>query len=124
MIASAQPHLFGGGNANREYYARLAAAGVPVIFGSDAPMTDLDPFFTLRAAVGPENGDGLIWESAVRRMTVGPAWAEFQEDSKGRIERGMVADIVVLGLERSGLASSFGGVRITIVDGRVVYRAD
>ncbi|MGD9587497.1 MAG: amidohydrolase [Pyrinomonadaceae bacterium] len=124
VIASAQPHLFGGANANREYYARLAKAGIPVIFGSDAPMTDLDPFFTLRAAVGPENGDVLIWESAVRRMTTGPAWAEFQEKVKGKIEPGMLADIVVLDPERSGLANSFGGVRFTIVDGRVVYRAD
>lgn len=124
VIASTQPHLFGGTNANREYYARLAAAGVQVIFGSDAPMTDLDPMLTLRAAVGPGSVDGSVWEAAVRQMTAGQAWAEFQESSKGSINPGMLADIVVLWPEKSGTAAFSGPVRITIVDGKEVYRAD
>lgn len=123
VIASVQPYLFVGLNANREYYGRLASAGIPVIFGSDAPMTEFDPFLTLRAASGGAEGGTTVWE-AVRRMTSAPAWAEFQEASKGRIEVGMLADIVVLGPEKAGTGAAFGQVRFTIVDGKVVYRAD
>jgi len=124
VIASVQPYLFGGINARREYYDRLLNAEIPVIFGSDAPMTEFDPFLTLRAGSGNTASDTANWKAAVSRMTLGPAAAEFQEKVKGKIEPGMLADFVVIDVEGNGGAAELGAVRFTIVDGRVVYRAD
>src|SRR5664279_1607780 len=55
--------------------AAFAAAGVPLAFGSDAPVTRLDPWGGVRAAVHPRNPEhalsalSLIHISAPTRRT-------------------------------------------------------
>ena len=70
IIASVQPAFDARWGGSRGMYAErlgadratamndlagLAAAGIPLAFGSDAPVTPLDPWGALRAAVQPSN---------------------------------------------------------------------
>ena len=70
----------------------------------------------------------LAVETAITAYTSGAAWASFDEQRKGTLEPGMLADIVVLsndvfdGMARARLASS--GAVLTVFDGKVVYRRD
>ena len=53
-------------------FAALAVAGVPLAFGSDAPVTALGPWAAVRAAVHPhEPGSALDVEAAFAAHTVG-----------------------------------------------------
>src|SRR5206468_7075164 len=64
---------------------------------------------------------------AVAAYTSGSAFAEFQETEKGTIERGKLADLVVLNDDIFKIApAAIKDVRVmtTIVGGRVVYSAD
>ena len=46
-------------------FAKLAARGVTLAFGSDAPVTAVDPWATVRAAVEHKTpGSGVTWEQA------------------------------------------------------------
>lgn len=60
-------------------YAALAAAGVPLALGSDAPVTPLDPWGSLRAAVHHRSpGSGLGVGAAFAAHTRGGRWAAGQ----------------------------------------------
>lgn len=121
IVASVQPHLFGG---DRTQYRTMVDAGMHVAFGSDAPMTDFNPMLTIYAAVsGPTS---LSVREAVYAYTVGSAYAEFQDAIKGTIEPGMLADLVVLSEDIfTAPPAGIPNVRVlmTIVNGRVVYEA-
>ena len=55
-------------------FADLAAAGVPLAFGSDSPVTPLGPWAAVRAATAPRNGTGpLSPETAFAAHTRGGA---------------------------------------------------
>ena len=83
-------------------------AGVRVCFGSDWTVAPLDPLLGISAAVTRRTLDGknpggwypaqmLTVEEAVRCYTLNNAYAEFCEHEKGSIEKGKLADLVVLG---------------------------
>ncbi len=62
-------------------YAALAAAGVPLALGSDCPVTPLDPWGTLRAAVAHRTpGSGLSARAAFSAHTRGGRRAARQDD--------------------------------------------
>jgi predicted amidohydrolase YtcJ len=73
----------------------LLASGVTLALGSDGP---LNPFLNLMfAVVHPDNpAEALTMEQAVRAYTTGSAFAEHQEQQKGRIVAGQLADLAVL----------------------------
>ncbi len=75
--------------------------------GTDFPIENINPLFTFYAAVArkdlkgfPENGfqikDALTREEALRGMTIWAAKGSFEENIKGSIEPGKVADFVIL----------------------------
>jgi len=75
--------------------------------------------------LGPE--ERLDALTALKAMTIWPAYQHFEENSKGSIEKGKVADLVVLSqnpitLPREQLLEL--KVMETIKDGESVYRAD
>jgi hypothetical protein len=85
----------------------LVSAGIPVAFGTDWPVEDLNPLRTLFAAVTrrlPQAEPGPAWypeerislEEAIRLYTLGSAYAEQQENRKGSLVPGKLADFVVL----------------------------
>jgi predicted amidohydrolase YtcJ len=73
----------------------LIEAGIPFALGSDGP---LNPYLNLMFAVmhpaRPE--EAITVEQAVEAYTCGSAFAEFQENEKGMIAPGKLADLAVL----------------------------
>jgi predicted amidohydrolase YtcJ len=105
----------------------LSAAGAHLAFGSDWPRLPLDPLASIRAVVHRttiQGSEQLTLKSAVNAWTSGPAWASFDDQRKGTIKPGMLADLVVL------TTNIFGGqakldsaeVALTMFDGKIVYR--
>ena len=108
-----------------------------MIFGShhDAPVALPDSMRVLSATVtrrtrsgyvlGPEQKVGVM--TALKAMTLWPAWQHFEESDKGSLENGKLADFVVL--SRSPLTTAEDEladieVEQTWKDGRLVYAAD
>jgi predicted amidohydrolase YtcJ len=85
----------------------LLKSGAVVCGGSDAPVERGEPMIEFYAAVGRksikgESGEGWHPEQAVTRdqalkmFTIWPAYAAFEENDKGSIEPGKLADFTVL----------------------------
>jgi predicted amidohydrolase YtcJ len=55
-------------------FAALAAAGVPLAFGSDSPVTDLNPWSTVRAAAGHRTPGAAISARAAFSAATRGAW--------------------------------------------------
>ncbi len=109
--------------------------GVKIAFGTDWTVEPLDPMIGLYAAVtrefpegGPEGGwfpdEKITLEQAIEFYTLGSAYAEFQEDVKGSITVGKLADLAVLNqnLFEIPLKEILNTkVDLTILGGKVVY---
>lgn len=122
IIASVQPWLFYRPARRDASLRALLAVGGRLAFGSDASMTDLNPLLGIFAAVE----SGLTVEQAVKAYTIDPAFAEFQENVKGTIETGKLADIVILSddiFKVVPVKIRETSVLFTIVNGRVVYKS-
>lgn len=102
---------------------------------SDAPVTALDPFSQLWSSMartsltGVVNGrdQRLTAYEGLQMLTTGPAWQVFEENRKGRIAPGMLADFVVL--DRNPLSTPLDRIRTirvmeTVKEGRTVWRRD
>ena len=110
-------------------------AGVPLAFGTDYPVEPVTPFRGLFAAITREDEArtmhfhpeaALTIGQALYAYTQGSAYAEFAESWKGRLAPGYSADFVVLDrdlvhVDPSALLHT--RVLVTVVSGRVVYRA-
>jgi hypothetical protein len=60
-------------------------------------------------------------------MTIWPAWQHFEEDQKGSIEAGKIADLVVLSADPTAVdPETLDGLKVleTIKEGRTVFRLD
>jgi predicted amidohydrolase YtcJ len=147
VIASVQPYhaiddgrwaeaRIGHDRASRTYAFRtFLNHGVRLAFGTDWDVAPLNPMLGLYAAVTRATLDGkhpegwfpeqkLTVAEAVEAYTMGSAYAEFQEQEKGSISPGKLADMVLL----SDDIFSIDPVRIrdvrvleTIVGGKVVF---
>ena len=134
-----------GRDRSRGAYAfrRLWDSGATVSFGSDSPGTNasryyLNPMLGIYAAVTrktlsgqPEGGwfpqEKLSVEEAIQAYTLNTAYAAYEEDIKGSISAGKLADLVVLSdnlIEMDPDAIKDVTVLTTIVGGRTVYSAD
>ena len=80
-------------------------AGVVIANGTDAPVEDVDPIESFYASVTRkrvDNGFEFFVEQAMTRgeaiysYTLGNAYAAFEENDKGSLEEGKLADIVIL----------------------------
>ena len=109
--------------------------GLPVSYGTDAPVESLDPLRNLYAAVTrrPLSG-GAPWQpqQAVTRAqalfcyTQGSAWQEFAEAEKGRLAPGFLADFTVLDRDYFTVPEADIPrlrVQVTVTGGQFVYRA-
>ena len=76
-------------------YAALAAAGVALALGSDSPVTGLDPWGTVRAAVAHRTpGSGLSARAAFAAHTRG-GWRAARDDAGGDLVPGAPATFAV-----------------------------
>ena len=119
-------------------YGSLRASGAHIAFGTDWPVVSLDPRYGLHVATTRTAPDGLPaggWipaerlsaADAVRAYTSDGAWASFDEQRKGTLEPGMLADIAILSANifpPDAAAVLDAHVSVTIFDGRVVYEQD
>jgi len=149
VIASVQPYHaiddgrfaeshIGHDRASRTYAFRtFLDHGVRLAFGTDWEVAPLDPVLTVYAAVTRATLDGknpngwfpeqkLSVAETIEAYTMGSAYAEFEENEKGSITPGKLADIVLL----SDDIFSIDLVRIrdakvlkTFVGGKLVYDA-
>ncbi len=115
-------------------------AGVVVAGGSDhmirydarEAINPYHPFFGIWMAVTRQMADGRVLgpeqritrEEALRMWTMNAAYLSFEEKTKGSLEPGKLADLVVI--DRDFLACPAADIRsiepvVTMVDGRVVY---
>ena len=79
-------------------YAALVAAGVPLALGSDAPVTPLDPWGTVRAAVDHRTpGSGLSARAAFSAHTRG-GWRAAGREGAGELTPGAPATFAVWAL--------------------------
>lgn len=82
----------------------LIDSGVVVTNGTDVPVEDIDPIASFYASVARITKDGeafypdqrMTREEALRSYTLNGAYAAFEEESKGSLEVGKLADVVVL----------------------------
>jgi hypothetical protein len=116
-------------------FRSLLDAGAVLAFGSDWTVAPLDPLQGIAAAVTRRTLDGrhpggwvpaqkITVEEAVRAFTVGAAFAEFQEQTKGTLAPGKLADLVMLDRDiwRIDPAEIQNArVLLTVMDGRVVF---
>ncbi len=113
----------------------LLDAGASVVNGTDAPVEDVDPIGSFYASVTRRLADGTTFfpeqcmtrEEALRSYTIDAAWAAFEEDLKGSLTPGKLADIVVLSNDLLTCPDEeilSTEVECTIVGGEVVYEAD
>jgi predicted amidohydrolase YtcJ len=119
-------------------FRSLIDAGATVAFGTDWTVAPLNPMLSVYAAVTRRTLDGqrpagwipeqkISVAEAVRAYTFGSAYAEFQENEKGTIARGKLADLVILSrdiFEIDPHEIDQVKVVLTIMDGRVVYEIE
>lgn len=127
-----------GGQRMRSSYSwhTMLKAGLTLAGGSDCPVEPADPLWGIYAAVTRKDMDGkpkgafypnerITVEEAVRMFTMGGAYAAFQEDQKGTLEPGKLADFAVLSEDLFRVAPDDIKdieVLMTVVGGEVAYR--
>jgi predicted amidohydrolase YtcJ len=124
---------YGPDRASRMFpCASFLNAGVPIAGSSDCPITFSDPLLNIHLAVNRETqtgqligGDERITVSeALRAFTMGGAYASFEEDKKGSVEVGKLADLVVLSEDLYAVPpEKIREVRaeLTMIGGDIVY---
>jgi len=116
-------------------WKRLEDAGVLMCSGTDAPIEGMNPLMNIYSAVTRKDPDGkpeggwrpdqkLSVDTALRMVTINGAIATAEEDVKGSIEVGKLADMVLISddpFEVEPDAIKDIKVLMTIVGGRTVY---
>jgi hypothetical protein len=118
-------------------FRSLLDSGAVLAFGSDWPVAPMKPLEGIYAAVTRRSDDGkhpagwipeqkITVAEALYAYTMGSAFAEFEDDIKGSLEPGKIADLVVLNediLHVSADDLARAQVEMTVVGGRVVYES-
>ena len=147
VIASMQPYhaiddgrwaekVIGHERSKTTYAFRsLIDAKAKVVFGSDWPVAPATPLEGIYAAVtrrtlDDKNPDGwfpeqkISVEQALRAYTIDAAYSSFEEKIKGSLEKGKLADFVVLNKNIFSIAPEKireAAVLNTVVGGKVVF---
>ena len=148
IIASQQPMHVALGDMNSEHpsgpwpdnlgpvrasrgwvWKSIQDAGGRLTFGSDWPVAPLEAtqgIFLVATRTGPSNAvpQRLPMRAALDGYTRWPAYASFEDQRKGQIAPGMLADLVILTtdvLAQTPAKASDIVVETTIFDGKVVY---
>jgi predicted amidohydrolase YtcJ len=147
VIASMQPYhaiddgrwaerLIGHERGKGTYAIRsLLDAGARLAFGSDwfvAPPTPLDGIYAAvtRRTLDDANPDGwypeqkIGIEDALRGYTTGSAYASFEDNDKGTLTRGKLADFVMIDRDLTAIPPATireARIMMTVVGGQIVY---
>jgi predicted amidohydrolase YtcJ len=147
VIASMQPYhciddgvwaekRIGQERAKGTYAFRtLLDSGATLAFGSDWFVAPMEPLMGIYAAVTRRTLDGkhpegwvpeqkITVAEAIRAYTLGSAYASFEENDKGSIETGKLADLAVLSgniLTADPVQIEKARVVMTVFDGTVIF---
>jgi predicted amidohydrolase YtcJ len=137
LIASVQPHFIvsdfwvvdrlGKTRARWVYPLKtLLGEGLIVASGSDCPVEPVDPLLGIWAAVARKSfpEERLTVEEAMKTYTLNAAYASFDENKKGTVENGKLADLTILSDDLFNIPPDEirkVSVDMTIVDGKIIY---
>jgi predicted amidohydrolase YtcJ len=137
LIASVQPHFVvsdfwvadrvGEDRARWVYpFKTLMKEGLIVTSGSDCPVEPIDPLLGVWAAVTRKTfeEESLTVEEALKTYTLNAAYASFDEERRGTIEAGKLADFTILSDDLFNVPpESIKDIRVEMVfvDGKMVY---
>lgn len=113
----------------------IKKSGAKLAFGTDFPVTSLNPMLEIYRAVtrvdysgSPENvwnkDERISLSEALKAYTYGPAYGTFREHELGTIEPGKLADIIVLDRNLFDVPQEEileAKVKLTITDGKIVF---
>lgn len=116
----------------------LRMAGARLIFNSDLTGSDHNVFYGLHSAITRQDKDGqpaggwypeqkMTPEEAVRGYSTWAAFASFAEGEAGQLAAGRLADLSALSVDPMTLGATSpgallaGNVRLTVVNGKVVF---
>ncbi len=114
----------------------VARTGAVIVGGSDWSVSSPDPLQAIQVALtrrGPGEPPGPAWipeervdlQTMLRAYTANGAWLCREEKSRGALEPGLAADLIVLDRDIFGLpAAEIGRAKVlwTLLEGREVYR--
>ncbi|HUF50789.1 MAG TPA: amidohydrolase [Longimicrobiales bacterium] len=111
----------------------LIDSGASIANGTDAPVEDVDPIASFYSSVSRRMNTGEVFypeqrmtrEEALRSYTINNAFAAFEEDIKGSLTVGKLADIVVLSKDIMTIPEAeipTARVDLTIVGGQIRYQ--
>jgi predicted amidohydrolase YtcJ len=114
-------------------WQKLMKSGAIVSNGTDAPVEDVDPIPNYYASVTRKLADGSVFfgDQKMSRMeglkayTINNAYAAFEEDIKGSLTPGKLADITVLSKDILTVPDDeirSATVSYTIIGGKVVFK--
>lgn len=114
-------------------WQKLMRSGTVVTNGTDTPVEDVDPIANFYAAVTRRLSDGSTFypdqrmgrQEALRAYTINNAYAAFEEEIKGSLTPGKLADITVLTKDIMTIPEEeirSAVVIYTIVGGKVMYQ--
>jgi len=114
-------------------WQKLMKSGAVVGNGTDAPVEDVSPIAGFYASVSRKLKDGTVFypdqrmsrEEALKSYTWNNAYAAFEENLKGSLATGKLADITVLSRDIMTIAEDdipSTDVVYTIVGGKVVFQ--
>ncbi len=113
----------------------LLESGIPVVNGTDVPVEPLDPIPSFYASVSrktlkgmPEGGyepkERMTREQALKSYTLDAAYGAFEEEIKGSITPGKLADFTIYNQDLMTVSEQDilnTEVVMTIFDGKIVY---
>jgi predicted amidohydrolase YtcJ len=116
----------------------LLQSGIPIVNGTDVPVEPLNPIASLYASVSrktlkgtPEGGyepeQKMTRAQALRSYTLDAAYGAFEEDIKGSITAGKLADFTIYNQDLMTVAEDKflnTEVVMTIFNGEVVYKKE
>ncbi|MET0900866.1 MAG: amidohydrolase [Mycobacterium sp.] len=94
-------------------FAALAAAGVPLAFGSDSPVTGMDPWATVRAATGHRSPGSAISARAAFSAATRGGWRAggVRDGSTGTLAVGAMASYAIWAAEEFEVAAPADSAR-------------
>lgn len=118
-------------------FRTMEELGIPVSYGTDSPVEDLNPWRNLASAVTRTRfeGNAAPWHpeecvtvaQAVDAYTAGSAFASFEEQTKGRLLPGYLADLVICDTDLFAVsADRIADTRavLTMTGGRIVWNLE
>ena len=116
-------------------FKTLDQLGGKISYGSDCPVEDCNPLLNIYCAVTRKDYDGypstgfiasecVDVAAAIDAYTIGSAYVEFAEKTKGRLKEGYVADLVVLDQDIFTIdQNKIKDIKpsLTMVGGEIVY---